>query len=123
MFADGRSQELNGGLGITNARIMPTTGTCTALPRGNNRQNLTLSPETIHSAIQQLRQANGHGDHLGRALPVTIRIFSGAARFSPVSGRGTRPGRPPSSGTSSGPSRSRPDALGFVELRRSVSRP
>ncbi|MFE3990972.1 ribosome-inactivating family protein [Streptomyces goshikiensis] len=82
-FSD-RVQEFQTALGITNARIMPRTGSYSGLPGGNNRENLVLTPESMYHSMQQLHDATEYNDNVGRALLVSIQVFSEAARFSPI---------------------------------------
>ncbi|MEU9048075.1 MULTISPECIES: ribosome-inactivating family protein [unclassified Kitasatospora] len=84
VFADGRTQQFQTALEIRNARIMPNTGNYTALPGGNNRENLVLEPETIYNAMQTLHRATEYNDNVGRALLIAIQLFSEASRFAPI---------------------------------------
>ncbi|MEU3374381.1 ribosome-inactivating family protein [Streptomyces sp. NPDC006660] len=86
VFSD-RVQEFQNALGITNARIMPRTGSYSGLPGGNNRENLVLTPQTMYHAMQQLNNATEYNDNVGQALLVSIQVFSEAARFSPIFNR------------------------------------
>ncbi|MFI9307116.1 ribosome-inactivating family protein [Streptomyces triculaminicus] len=81
VFRD-RVEEFQQALGLDHAaRQMNSNGNYNALPGGNQRENLVLEPESIYHAMQVLNSADHYTDEVGRAMLVSIQIFSEAARF------------------------------------------
>ncbi|MFD8141575.1 ribosome-inactivating family protein [Streptomyces sp. NPDC059708] len=82
-FADNRPG-MSTVLGVDHIRSLVRNGNYNALPGGNTRENLVLTPSSIYDAAYTLGYANGYTDQVGHSLLVMIQVLSEAARFGRI---------------------------------------
>ncbi|MCF3181400.1 hypothetical protein IPZ70_15840 [Streptomyces polychromogenes] len=80
-FNENRSMADSLGVGVM---YLGRTGNYNALPGGNDRGHLVITPATIYNAAYVLGHATGYNDNVGSAALIMIQAFSEAARFGPI---------------------------------------